>query len=111
MPLDWSVFVHCFRSTPRCLSFSDGTSMVQMSIVLLVAGDIEVNPGPVNFGFGNYRSIRNKDPSISGFIPSSDIDILGLTETHIRVNDTPSFINDIILHGYALFHRPCHGNT
>ena len=54
--------------------------MVQMSIFLLLAGDI-------------------------------DIEMFGLTETHIWVNDTPSFLNDLTPHGYALFHRPRHENT
>ena len=60
----------------------------------------------VNFGFGNCRSIRNKGPAILDFITSAGIDILGLTETHIRINDTQSFLNDLTPHGRALLHRP-----
>jgi hypothetical protein len=109
VPLNWFVFAHYSRA--NCLRFSKHVHVFQLSIVLLLAGDIEVNPGPVNFGFGNCRSIRNKGPAISDLITSADIDIFGITETHIRENDTPSFLNDLTPDGYTLLNIPRLGKT
>ena len=108
-PINWFVFVRCQKA--ECSRSPDSVYTFQLSIVLLLAGDIEINPGPVNFGFGNCRSIRNKGPAISDLMTSACIDIFGLTETHIRVNDTPSFLEELTPDGYKLFHSPRLGKT
>ena len=53
-------------------------------LLLLLCGDVAVNPGPTNFGFVNCRSIRHKGPLLHDLIQCSDLDILGLAETQIR---------------------------
>ena len=62
-------------------------------LLLLLCGDVAINPGPTNFGFVNCRSIRNKGPLLHDLIQRSDLDILGLVETHIRPTDTDGLLN------------------
>ena len=59
------------------------------NLLLLLCGEVAVNPGPTNFKFVNCRSIRNKGPLLHDLIQCSDLDILVLVETHIR----PTCIN------------------
>lgn len=82
-----------------------------IQLALLLSGDIQSNPGPVNFGFVNCRSIRNKGPLISDLVTDADVDIFGITETHIRVNDTTSFLKELTPHGYTLYQIPRLGKT
>ena len=77
----------------------------QFVLLLLLAGDIEVNPGPLNFGFTNCRSMRNKGAAIADLVTSANAEIFALTETHIRSDDTPSFIDDITPVEYKLHHK------
>ena len=64
-------------------------------LLLLLCGDVSSNPGPTNFGFVNCRSICNKGPLLHDLIKCSDLDILGLVETHIRPNDTDGLLNSL----------------
>ena len=62
--------------------------MVQ--ILLIIAGDVEQNPGPECFTYslsvlhGNIRSIRNKFEYLKDNF--TDFDILSFTETHLDGN-------------------------
>ena len=107
IPLSWYVFPYNARK--NCLSFSDFVQVSQLSMIILLAGDIELNPGPLNFGFGNCRSIRNKGPALTDLITATDMDVFGLTETHIRPSDTPSFLEELTPDGYTLLHEPRKG--
>jgi len=109
LPRNWFVFAHYSRK--KCFRFSDSAYVAPWPALLLLSGDIEVNPGPVQFGFGNVRSIRNKGPAVADLVTSANIDIFGITETHIRSNDTPSFLSDLTPDGYTLFHIPRLGKT
>ena len=75
-------------------------------LLLLLCGDVAVNPGPTNFGFVNCRSIRNKGPLLHDLIQCSDLDILGLVETHIRPTDTDGFLNSLTPLNYSLIQNP-----
>ena len=75
-------------------------------ILLLLSGDIALNPGPVNFGFVNCRSIRNKGPLICDTIVLNNLDILALAETHIHISDTDSLLKSVTPPGFQLTHRP-----
>ena len=75
-----------------------------ISIILLLCGDISLNPGPVSFGVINCRSVRNKGPTIADTMSSWSLDLLVITETHIRPTD--SLLHSITLLGYKLCHRP-----
>ena len=72
------------------------------NLLLLLCGDVATNPGPTNFGFVNCRSIRNKGPLLYDPIQRSDLDILGLVETHIRPTDTDGLLNSLTPLNYNL---------
>ena len=75
-------------------------------LLLLVCGDVAMNPGPVMLGSVNARSIRNKGPLLADTIASHAFDFLCLTETHIRATDSDSFLRSPTLYGFTLIHRP-----
>ena len=84
-----SVYVQAEVHSHKLFTNSQGY-VSHLPSLLLLAGDIEINPGPVNFGFVNCRSIRNKGPAIADLLTSASLDVFGMTETHIRSTDTPS---------------------
>ena len=74
--------------------------------LFLLCGDVAVNPGPTNFGFVNCRSIRNTGPLLHDLIQRSDLDILGLVETHIRPTDTDGLLNSLTPLNYDFIQKP-----
>ena len=74
-------------------------------LLLLLCGDVAVNHSPINFGFVNCRSIRNKGPLLHDLIQCSDLDILGLVETHIRPTDTDGLLNSLTPLNYNLIQK------
>ena len=68
--------------------------------------DIALNPGPVNFGFVNSRSMGNKGPLINDTIVSNNLDILALAETHIQISNTDRLLRSVTPPGFQLIHRP-----
>ena len=50
-------------------------------LLLLMCGDVAMNPGPVMLGSVNVRLIRNKGPLLSDTIAFHAFDFLCLTET------------------------------
>ena len=78
-------------------------SLRQLALVLL-SGDVALNPGPLKFGFANCRSIRNKGPILCDEIQTGNFDVFGLTETHIKALDTPSFLNELTPEDFSLVH-------
>ena len=78
-------------------------SFRQLALVLL-SGDITLNPGPMKFGFANCWSIRNKGPTLCKEVKTGNFDVFGLTETHIKALDTPSFLNKLTPEDFFLVH-------
>ena len=76
-------------------------------LLLLMCGDVVMNPGPVMLGSVNARSIRNKGPLLADTIASHGFDFLCLTDTHIRTTDSDSFLRSLTPDGFSLIHRPC----
>ena len=72
--------------------------------LVLLSGDVALNPGPLKFGFANCRSIRNKGPILCDEIQTGNFDVFGLTETHIKALDTPSFLNELTPEDFSLVH-------
>ena len=62
-------------------------------LLLLLCGNFALNSDPTNFEFVYCRSIRNKGLLLHDLIQCSDLDILGLVETHIRPTDTDGLLN------------------
>ena len=75
-------------------------------LLILMCGDVVMNPGPVMPGSVNARSIRNKDPLLADTIASHAIDFLCLTETHIYTTDSDSFLCSLTPGGFSSIHRP-----
>ena len=88
--VDW--FVKLLKNLSykmQCHKFPTTVNARGLFLILLLSGDIAVNPGPT-MGVVNVRSIRNKGVVISDNITSHNIDLLCLTETHIHISDTDS---------------------
>ena len=76
------------------------------SFFLLLCGNIALNPGPTNFGFGNCRFIRNKGPILYDLIKCSDLDILGLVKTHIRPTNTDGLLSCLTPVNHNFIQKP-----
>ena len=86
-------------------------SCLHIFLILLLSGDIELNPGPastqfLNFGHLNIASIRNKAASLHNYLIDSPFHILSLNETWLRPNDTPSFRSSLHPPEFSLLSNP-----
>ena len=61
-------------------------------LLLLLGGDVSLNPGPIALGVLNARLIRNKGPALPDTMAANDLDMLCLTETHARSSDTDGLL-------------------
>ena len=116
-----SIRFHPRSSYPPSLfpSLSHGTL-----ILLLLAGDVKLNPGPspLNFTHLNIRSIRSfqKSSSLHNYLADHPTDILSLNKTWLQPTDSDNFVSslapkqlskDPTLHGFIpKFSKPS-GNT
>ena len=75
-------------------------------LLILICGDVAINPGLVMLGSVNVRLIWNKSPLVSDTIASQAFDFLCLTETHIHTTDSDSFLHSLTPDGFSLIHRP-----
>ena len=57
------------------------------------------------FALMNARSVRNKTDDIKDYIHENDVDVLAITESHLRPDDDVS-IGEITPDGYSLSHVP-----
>ena len=62
--------------------------------MLLLSGDVSLNPGPIALGVLNASLIRNKGPALVDAMAANDLDILCLSETesHVHSSDTDSLL-------------------
>lgn len=85
--------------------------------VLLLSGDIELNPGPVltpgklAFAHLNPRSVLgsssvDKPTLIQNYITDGGIDFLALSETWLKPDSLPASINSITPDGFSCVHVP-----
>ena len=96
------------KNTPFLVSKPNKTNVL-IVLLLLLSGDVELNPGPVNFGFTNCRSLRNKGPLMTNLLNSGAYDLFGLTETHIKPSDTAGHLSSLHPDHYKLIHTPRQG--
>ena len=87
-------------------------------LLLILAGDVELNPGPciissdLNLVHLNTRSASsitdsyNKPALLKEFISDNSIDILSLTETWLPPNTLPSVLNSLTPTNYSILHQP-----
>ena len=104
-------------TTTFCLHFSIKSSIFippalspsRLFILLLLAGDINPNPGPpkcLNVIYANIRSINNKYPAIAKFIFDNDTDLFAMSETWIRRDTTSANLSELTPSGYSLYQQP-----
>ena len=81
-----------------------------MSLLLILSGDVSINPGPnthlLTESLINIRSIRNKSVAFVDFINSNKSDIIEVTETWLQPDDTDGFIESVTPPGYKCTHVP-----
>ena len=75
-------------------------------LLILMYGDVAMNPGLVMLGLVNARSIRNKGHLLADTKASHAFDLLCLTETHIHTTDSNSFLCSLTPDGFSLIHWP-----
>ena len=78
-----------------------------LSLLLLLAGDVSLNPGPVapnlRLGTVNARSMRDKAPALSDLVVSKGINLLGITETWLTIRETSSDLAEMTPNGFSFF--------
>ena len=90
------------------------TGNIFLSILILLSGDIQSNPGPIstnsrlNMCTLNIRSLTNPlhYTAVADLAESHDIHIFALTETWINPNTTSAQLFDSIPHGFTLISNP-----
>jgi exonuclease III len=111
------VYLYLFQNRVNHPRHSSGKRIMSHGIplyiflILLLAGDVEVNPGPpnvttINFCHLNIASLRSKAPSLSNFLIENNIDIIALNETWLRPTDTESFLADLTPSTFTLINEP-----
>ena len=105
LAMSYSLFNRKLLPIPR------STPTFKLAIVLLLAGDVSLNPGPavkgdIRLATTNCRSIRDKTASLSDLLIYKTIHILAVIETWLRPHDTVACIADISPSGYTFHHRP-----
>ena len=70
-------------------------------MLLALSGDISLNQCLLNI-----RSIKNKSASFLEFVKDSNTDLIAVTETWLRPEDTEGFISSITPPGYKFTHVP-----
>ena len=96
---------HCRRVKHSFPNVSPWTSLL-----LALSGDISLNPGPgsrfLNGCLLNVRSFRKKSASFLEFVKDNNADLIAVTETWLRPEDTESLISSITPPGYKFTHVP-----
>ena len=91
---------------------SENTSIYLITLILLLSGDIELNPGPVTNSFNlctlNIRSLLKPQhyTAISDLAETHHVDLFALQETFISPATTSAEIADSIPPGFTLISTP-----
>ena len=95
----------CFNR--KLLPLPPSRPSFKLAILLLLAGDVSLNPG--SFG-SNERikiaTIKPKTAPFSEYVTSKNLDIVAVTETWLKHDETKSTIADISPPGYLFVHEP-----
>ena len=102
-----------FLITRRRSRFNHAGSLA-ISILILLSGDIQPNPGPassstvLNVCTINIRSLTNPRhyTALVDLAETHNIHVFPLTETWIHPNNTPAEIFDAIPHGFSFISNP-----
>lgn len=96
-------------SNRRLLPIPKTRTDFNTSLLLLLAGDVSLNPGPLRVGTVNTRSYRDKAPVVSDLVVSRSIGVLGITETWLTTNETDAALADLTPPGFSLCQKPRSG--
>ena len=77
--------------------------MTVISLIVL-SGDIQINPGPLQFGCLNCCSAAPKVPLIHDLMNDNSLDVLLLSETWFTTDTPQSVLLDVAPTGYAGLH-------
>ena len=77
-----------------------------LMLLLLLGGEVSLNPGPFTLGVLNARSVKNKGPLLADMVASYDLHFLCLMETHKRPFDSDSFLRSITPPDFNFPHKP-----
>ena len=100
----------CFNR--KLLSLPPSRPNFNLAILLLLAGNVSLNPGPsgsnerIKIAAMNFRSIKPKTAPFSEYVTSKTLDIVAVTETWLKHNEMKSTIADISPPSYSFFHEP-----
>ena len=84
----------------------------KLAILLLLAGDVSLNPGPsgpnerIKIATMNGISNKPKTAPFSEYVTAKNLDIVAVTETWLKHDETKSTIADISSPGCSFFHEP-----
>ena len=98
----------CFNR--KLLPLPPSRPSFKLAILLLLAGDVSLNPGPsgsnerIKIATMNVRSIKPKTAPFSEYVTSKNLDFVAVTETWLKHDETKSTIADISPPGYSFFH-------
>ena len=100
------VYVHTEHGLQNLIVTHHLDCLFRLSIILLLAGDVSINPGPttcqnMRFATTDVRYVRHKSAALSDLMLSKHIDILALTETWLSASDTSACLADICPYGFA----------
>ena len=95
-----------YSYSSSCYAFPSAVKQGGLMLLILMCGDVAMNPGPGMLGLVNARSIRNKGPLLADTIASHAFDFLCLTETHIHTTESDNFLCSLTLDGFSLIYRP-----
>ena len=107
----WNQFhLFSFVATEKCAPPPRVQLDFEFSLLLLLAGDVSLNPGPgvrgPRLGTVNACSMRDKAPALSDLVVSQSIDLLGITETWLTTKETFADLADIMPEGFSFFRKP-----
>ena len=113
------ISIHFFIKGPATciLRYHNKHNSVLLTLILLDAGDIEVNPGPTSstpliISHLNIRSATSITPeldkpaSIQETISDHKLDILSLSETWLPLDTLPSVLNSLTPPSYSILSSP-----
>ena len=77
------------------------------SFLLVLAGDVSLNPGPgvrgLHAGTVNVRSMWDMAPALSDLVTSNGIDLLEITETRLTMRKTSADLAEMTPLGFSFF--------
>ena len=114
IPLSLLTRIHTKRN--QGLTTPNNNISLLVSVLLLLSGDIQLNPGPsptsIQFAHLNSRSISSVTPDLDKptllqeFIADENIEIFALSETWLPTSPLPSTLTSITPPNFTLIHCP-----